>query len=164
MKHDRLFRFSSFIVVFLCLGMIGCGHKQPKADAVSTSPLIEEADLGSSDQGRAMGLQTVHFGFDSNLLSKNMKSTLAQDAEILKSNPNVRIQIEGHCDSRGGIQYNIALGERRANSVKSYLEDLGVSGQRLAIISYGKERPLVSGETEEAYAKNRRANFIVTAK
>ena len=71
-----------------------------------------------------------------------------------------RVQIEGHTDSRGSIEYNLALGERRANAVKSYLQSLGIPAARLKTISYGKERPLVTGESEDAWSKNRRANFV----
>jgi peptidoglycan-associated lipoprotein len=74
------------------------------------------------------------------------------------------LQIEGHCDSRGSIEYNLALGERRAKSVRAYLVNLGVSAKRLSVISYGKEKPIVQGDSEEAMAKNRRANFLPLGK
>lgn len=163
MRPERFFRFSPFlIVVSLILGMAGCSHNKPKSDEASSSASIGDSDLGSSDDGRAFGLQTIHFDFDSNLLTKEARALLAQDAELMKSHSSAKVQIEGHCDNRGGIQYNIALGERRARSVKKYLEDLGVPASHLTTISYGKERPLVPGNDEEAYAKNRRANFVVT--
>jgi peptidoglycan-associated lipoprotein len=165
MSHQRCFSLSPFLMVlFLVFGMVGCSHNKPKTDETSSSDAIDEADLGTSDQGKAHGLQTIRFGYDSSLLDQQGKSLLAQNAEILKSHASAKVQIEGHCDNRGGIQYNIALGERRANSVKKYLEDMGVPGSRLTTISYGKERPLVSGDDEDAYAKNRRANFALTAK
>ena len=91
------------------------------------------------------------------------KTALKANAAILKSNPSLHIQIEGHCDQRGGIQYNIALGERRAISTMHFLEDRGVSAGRITTISYGKERPIDPAENEEAYAKNRRANFVITS-
>jgi peptidoglycan-associated lipoprotein len=78
----------------------------------------------------------------------------------MKKNPNVNVQIEGHCDARGSIEYNIALGERRANAVKNYMTSLGIPGDRLSVISYGKEKPLNQGDSESAYAANRRANFV----
>ncbi len=120
--------------------------------------------LGDSDSGRAMGLQTVPFPYDSFTLSPSGKEILNANAKILKENTTLRVQIEGHCDQRGGIQYNIALGEKRANAAKKYLEDAGISGDRIATISYGKERPLDSAENEAAYSKNRRANFAITQK
>lgn len=117
-------------------------------------------DASGSDSGNIQGLSTVFFDYDKSTLSSSAKATLQANAEWMKQNPNVKIQIEGHCDSRGSIEYNIALGERRANAVRSYLTSLGIPNSRLAIISYGEEKPLVHGETEEAYSKNRRANFV----
>ena len=75
---------------------------------------------------------------------------------------NIHVQIEGHCDQRGGIQYNLALGEKRAEAVKKYLIGLGVGGSRIQTISYGKEHLLDSSSTEDAYSRNRRANFVLT--
>lgn len=164
MIQYRIIKHAPFIVMVCCLGMAGCSHTPPKHEETPSSAAIDENELGSSDQGKAMGLQSVHFGFDSSLLDQEGKSILTKDSEILKTHPSVKIQIEGHCDVRGGIQYNIALGEKRANSTKDFLVDLGVPEARIATISYGKERPLDSGDTEEAYAKNRRANFVLTAK
>ena len=119
--------------------------------------------LGDSDSGKAMGLQTVHFPYDSFVLDSEAKSFLASNANIMKDKANLKVQIEGHCDARGGIQYNIALGEKRANSVKKYIVDLGVAGDRITVISFGKEKPVDPGTTEEAYAKNRRGNFVITS-
>lgn len=164
MDMRRFFQFAVLAVLFASLG-IGCSHKKPISDDSSASnAAISETDLGSSDMDKAMGLRTVHFEYDSSLLSQEAKSALASNAEILKSNSSIRIQIEGHCDSRGGIQYNIALGERRGSSAKKYLQDLGVSGERINIISYGKERLLDMSNTENAHAKNRRANFVITSR
>lgn len=93
------------------------------------------------------------------------------DAEILKGNsallnkfPNVKIQIEGHCDERGTNEYNLALGERRANSTKKYLTSLGIAADRVSTISYGEEKPFDPAHNEEAWAKNRRAHFLIMAK
>lgn len=138
-------------------------QKKPGEETVATEAM-DANTLGDSDSGKAMGLQTVHFAYDSFLLNNEAKDILKSNAQILKDNPDVRIQIEGHTDARGGIQYNIALGEKRANAVKSYLSDMGVKGDRITTISYGKERPLDPGMTEEAYAKNRRANFVITSR
>ena len=82
-------------------------------------------------------------------------------AEWLRENADTSIIIEGHCDERGTNAYNIALGERRAESAKAYLTDLGIDGLRLTTISYGEERPVDPGHNEEAWAKNRRAHFVV---
>ena len=109
-------------------------------------------------------IKDIYFEFD--------KYDIRQvDAEILKGNaallvkfPNVKIQIEGHCDERGTVEYNLALGERRANSTKNYMISLGISGNRISIISYGKERPMDPGHNEDAWAKNRRAHSVIVSK
>jgi peptidoglycan-associated lipoprotein len=124
----------------------------------------DENTLGDSDSGKAMGLKTIYFPYDSSDLDAEGKEILKSNAEILKAKSSLKIQVEGHCDQRGGIQYNVALGEKRANSVKGYLKTLGVAADRIAIISYGKEKPIDSSLTDAAYSKNRRANFAVTSK
>jgi peptidoglycan-associated lipoprotein len=144
----------------------GCAGKKPAAEEGMTDGAGADVNanaLGDSDSGRAMGLQTIHFGYDSFVLEEAEKNLLKSNASILKENAGVRIQIEGHCDQRGGIQYNIALGEKRANAVKKYLQGMGISEDRLTTISYGKERPVDEGETEAAHSKNRRANFAITS-
>jgi peptidoglycan-associated lipoprotein len=140
--------------------------KKPKPEE-SNVPITENAltnELGSSDEGKAMGLQTVHFAFDSFSLDAPSKGVLKNNASILKNNPSVKVQIEGHTDARGGVQYNIALGEKRANAVRSYLTDMGVNGDRISTVSFGKEHPVDSGSSEAAYSKNRRANFVITTR
>jgi peptidoglycan-associated lipoprotein len=103
----------------------------------------------------------VHFAFNSFTLSGGAKALLEQKAQWLSANPEVAAQIEGHCDERGTIAYNLALGERRANAVRQYLVALGVSPSRLTSISYGEEFPLDPGHNEEAWAQNRRAHFAI---
>jgi peptidoglycan-associated lipoprotein len=124
----------------------------------------DENSMGDSDSGKAMGMQTIHFKYDSFEIDSEGKAALNTNLEILKANPTVKIQIEGHCDQRGGIQYNIALGEKRANTVRDAMKKGGVSADRIATISYGKERLADSAMTEDAFAKNRRANFAITSK
>ncbi len=109
-------------------------------------------------------LKDIHFDFDKYDIRPGDTSILKQNAELLKKYHKVKIQVEGHCDERGTNEYNLALGERRANSTKNYLLSIGVSPERISIISYGEERPLDSGHTEDAWAKNRRAHTIITAK
>jgi peptidoglycan-associated lipoprotein len=143
----------------------GCSKKTaPDEGAIPTAPSVEENALGDSDSGKALGLQSINFPYDSFVLTTEAKNTLKANAGIMKDKKSLNIQIEGHCDQRGGIQYNIALGEKRANSVKKYLQDLGVTGDRVSTISYGKERPIDNGSSEDAYAKNRRANFVITSR
>lgn len=102
----------------------------------------------------------IYFAFDRSDLSAEAQATLARKAEYLQTNPNLNVTIEGHCDERGTNEYNLALGDRRALSVKGYLENLGISGSRMTPVSYGEERPLDPGHTEEAWSQNRRAQFI----
>lgn len=125
---------------------------------VESTPLSFAAE--GSDSGKIAGLATVFFDYDKSTLSQSARDVLKANAEWMKKNANVKVQIEGHCDNRGSIEYNLALGERRANAVRSYLTSIGVSGSQLAVISYGEEKPLVASDSEEAWAKNRRANFV----
>ena len=130
-------------VVALLIG-VGCSKKR----------------VGESDAG----LRTINFDFDKYDVRSDARNILAQNADYLKKNSSVKVQIEGHCDERGSTEYNIALGERRANAAKKYLSDLGVGGDRVSTISYGEERPLVNESNPEAWAKNRRAEFRVISK
>lgn len=109
-------------------------------------------------------LKDIHFDFDKYDIRPQDAEILKENAALLKKYPKVKIQIEGHCDERGTNEYNMALGERRANSTKNYLISLGIPAERMTTISYGEERPVDPGHNEEAWAKNRRAHFIITAK
>jgi peptidoglycan-associated lipoprotein len=109
-------------------------------------------------------LKDVYFDFDKYDIQPADAAILKENAALLKKYTNVKIQIEGHCDERGTNEYNLALGERRANSAKNYLMTLGVSPGRISAISYGEERPIDSGHNEEAWGKNRRAHTIITGK
>jgi peptidoglycan-associated lipoprotein len=105
--------------------------------------------------------ENIHFAFDSSVLSGQAQQILKRKAEYLRTNPDVRVTVEGHCDERGTNAYNLALGDRRADSVKDFLVNLGISLNRLSTISYGEERPIAMGQTEAAWAKNRRAQFVL---
>ncbi len=109
-------------------------------------------------------LKDNHFDFDKYDIRPGDAEILKENATFLKKYSKVKIQIEGHCDERGTIEYNLALGERRANNTKQYLISLGISSDRISTISYGKERPLDPGHNEEAWAKNRRAHPIILSK
>lgn len=109
-------------------------------------------------------LKDIHFDFDKYDIRPGDTEILRQNEAWLRKYPNLKIQIEGHCDERGTVEYNLALGERRANSVKRYLISLGVRGDRISTISYGKERPSDPGHNEEAWAKNRRGHFVIVSK
>jgi peptidoglycan-associated lipoprotein len=109
-------------------------------------------------------LKDVFFDFDKAEVRDDGRDALAKDAEWLKKYPTIRFRIEGHCDERGTREYNLALGERRANAAKEYLASLGIDASRIETVSYGKERPFDPGHDEGAWSKNRRAHFLVTAK
>lgn len=122
---------------------------------VEQGPTAEELARQQLEQLKQQNI--VYFGFDKYDISSDYANLLDAHAAFLRSNPLVRITVEGHADERGTPEYNIALGERRANAVKMYLQGKGVSADQLSIVSYGKEKPAVLGHDEAAYAKNRRA-------
>ena len=109
-------------------------------------------------------LKDIHFDFDKFDIRPGNAVILKENAEILKKYLKVKIQIEGHCDERGTNEYNLALGERRANSTKNYLVSLGISPDRISTISYGEEKPLDPGHNEEAWGKNRRAHTVILSR
>lgn len=103
---------------------------------------------------------TIHFDFDSSVLSTQAKDYLDKIASFLMKNPSIKIEIDGHTDERGTNEYNLALGQRRADSARKYLEDLGIAPKRIGTLSYGEEMPIDPGHNEEAWVKNRRSEFI----
>jgi peptidoglycan-associated lipoprotein len=109
-------------------------------------------------------LKDIHFDFDKYDIRRGDEEILRENAALLKKSPKMKIQVEGHCDERGTVEYNLALGERRANNTKKYLISLGIASNRISTITYGKERPLDPGRNEEAWAKNRRAHIVVLSK
>lgn len=109
----------------------------------------------------ASGLEDVFFGFDSWQISNEGKQTLMLDAEWIKANPRQNVTIEGHCDERGTLAYNLVLGEKRAKSVQKYLVELGIDPNRLTVVSYGKERPFCKDREEGCYQQNRRGHIAV---
>jgi len=129
-------------------------------------PVISESDEFSSrsleELNRESPLQPVFFQYDSDDVSPEGQTVLAANFEILRRYPTWMITIEGHCDERGSPEYNLALGESRALAVREYLTELGLATSRIRTVSYGKEFPFDPGSTEEAWAKNRRAHFVIT--
>lgn len=128
------------------------------------------ADVYGQDMAGAQATQTyleqsigdrVFFGYDSYSLTNEARQTLLAQAKWLQRFPRLQVTIEGHCDERGTREYNLALGERRANAAKNYLVALGIDASRINVISYGKERPAMPGSNEAAWAKNRRSVTII---
>jgi len=125
--------------------------------------LEEQPDIDTliDDWNRSGVLQTVYFAYDSSDLSDSGRRALRNNADWLKSHADVAVLVEGNCDERGTIEYNLALGEHRADAVRNYLTSLGLSRARVRIITYGEERPIDPSHNEAAWAKNRRAAFVV---
>lgn len=121
----------------------------------------ERQALAEAKAKEAFRVEDIQFEFNSYDITTTARETLKNLSDWMSKNKGIKIQIEGHCDERGTTEYNLALGERRANGVKQYLATLGVEAARLSIISYGEEKPLCSESTEECWAKNRRAHFVV---
>lgn len=173
MKKYILILISLFLLAYL----IGCGKKPALKPAVEPTKTETKADTQdettpepvqdedvmseSGDMDTKVELKRIHFEFDKYRLTDEAKEILAANARVLKNNSRVRITIEGHCDERGTVEYNLALGERRAQTAREYLIELGVSASQISVISYGKERPLEYGQSESAWAKNRRDEFVV---
>jgi peptidoglycan-associated lipoprotein len=109
-------------------------------------------------------LKDIHFDFDKYNIQPREAEILKENSALLKKYAGMKFQIEGHCDERGTGEYNLALGERRANSAKKYLVSLGISPNRISTISYGEEKPFDPGHNEEAWTKNRRAHFVILKK
>lgn len=167
--------YRMFLTV-LCLSLVvvsmtGCKKKDKPVDAAmdNTSGGGSEGKgtdgLPNVDLERLLfegdaRLKPVYFDFDSSSLSSSAIATLQSNAERIKEVPNVIIQIAGNCDERGTQEYNLALGERRAQAVREHLRQLGISGDRMITISYGEENPAVPGSSEAAWAQNRRAEFM----
>jgi len=110
---------------------------------------------------QATQFQTVYFDFDKYDLRADARAALDANFALLQEFPDAIIKIEGHCDERGTIEYNLSLGEKRAMAVMDYLVGQGIAPARLSVISFGKERPVDQGHTEEAWSKNRRAEFVI---
>ena len=160
------------LLALLSIGLTAC-ETPPAIDGGTnadtntvTEAGINASGLGSENQGAGGGqlapgvFDTVNFDYDSSAIRSDAQSILQAQARYLKEN-NKQIVVEGHCDERGTREYNLALGERRANAVKQALVSLGVEAGRISTISYGKERPLDGGTDEAAFAKNRRGVTVV---
>jgi peptidoglycan-associated lipoprotein len=163
--------FRSLVLAFAAAALVTSCSSKKKEDDASNAAMdgkVSSKDIGmdalGSDGGKIAGLYTVNFEYDQARLTTEARRKLADNAQWMKSNPNSTLQIEGHCDQRGSIEYNLSLGERRAQAVKRYMVSIGADGNRLTTISYGKEKLLDNGDSESAMARNRRANFVPLSK
>jgi peptidoglycan-associated lipoprotein len=179
----RVFYVALVLMALALLLSLGCAKKKvtptgelPSAPATSRTPAEEvtepevktqetpapvEEELEAGIAAAASKLRDVFFAFDDYSLTEESRDILASDGKVLAQTAKLRIVIEGHCDERGTVEYNLALGEKRAMSAKNYLVNYGIEPSRISIVSYGKERPFDAGHDEEAWAKNRRAHFVV---
>jgi peptidoglycan-associated lipoprotein len=183
-----------FLMVLAIIAAAACGRNRPPVARPMPPPAVTDADAaprppappepvrepaivppepvrddaiasGSLDDlNKNSPLKPVFYDLDSSELTSDARAVLDANAGVLKRFPTWSITIEGHCDERGTAEYNLSLGERRAVTARAYLVSLGVAGDRLRTVSYGKEFPFDPGKDEAAYAKNRRAHFVITGK
>ncbi len=151
---------NAFLIILASLVLTACATKktsttgQMQGDVYTGSDSVEYLASGVPDR--------VFFAYDSYSLAASAQATLSKQAKWLKANPSIAIAIEGHADERGTREYNLALGDRRASSVKDYLMSQGISSNRISTISYGKERPVQSGSNDTSWAQNRRSVSVRT--
>jgi peptidoglycan-associated lipoprotein len=179
MRKNLWLAIASVIMLPAMIFTASCGKQVVQTEPVPTTQIeipkasdrsAEEAEQGrrlQEDRLRAEAAATaivnenVNFAFDSSVLSDQAQQIVMSKAEYLRANLGVTVTVEGHCDERGTDVYNMALGERRAESVKNFLVSLGISANRLNTVSYGEERPIAMGQNEASWAKNRRAQFVI---
>jgi peptidoglycan-associated lipoprotein len=185
---DRLNALLCGVIVFGLLLLAGCSSKtatgQPESGSSDSEAGLgvgkgaqagstKETPTGASSLKQAgegkvpatpvtSPLKEIYFGFDSFDLNPEARAILKTNADWLKANPSVRVEVEGHCDERGTNEYNLALGAKRAQSAKDYLVTLGIATDRLSTISYGEELPVCKENTEACWQKNRRGRFVIT--
>ncbi len=161
---------SKLIILSLaCLAVLanGCGGKKPPEEPAQ--PVVETPppppppappEPPKEPEKPPLNLQAIYFDFDKYDLRDDARATLATNAKGLQDHSDARITIEGHCDERGTVEYNLALGEKRAKAAYDYLVSYGISADRMSTVSYGEERPADPGHDEAAWAKNRRSEFV----
>ena len=162
MRYKILGLIAAVALVAACETASEGGGAQTGGGATSATTSAGAIRPGSQEDLVVNVGDRVFFDFDKFNLKPDARKTLEKQAAWLKANPSVRVTIEGHCDERGTREYNLALGERRANSAKDYLVSLGVNPGRLKTISYGKERPVAMGSNEAAWTQNRRSVTVVS--
>jgi peptidoglycan-associated lipoprotein len=170
-------RLCTWLVLVLATAMAlsGCSRRrEPETESVVRDQPEETvvdrpdpgADMDDAEEAaireRAMATirEPIYFDFDRSELRSEAREVLNQKAELLREYPDIRVRIEGHCDERGTVEYNLALGERRAEAARQYLIDLGIDPDRMTTVSYGEERPAIPESNEAAWAQNRRDEFV----
>jgi peptidoglycan-associated lipoprotein len=162
-------RSRALVSLFLAssLAVVGCKKKPappeaPIAAPPAPAPAPAAAPVPEPVVEMVKNFQRVYFDFDSAALSSDSKAALAENASIMQANTDIKIELQGHADERGTTDYNLALGQRRADAVRRYLSAQGIAGSRITVVSYGEEKPLDSRSSEGAWTKNRRAEFRIT--
>jgi peptidoglycan-associated lipoprotein len=172
---------AGLLSVFVALTAVSCNKKNLKNDGLkndmttdtTANPALDvqggdtmntEGDIRGGEFVTYGTIQTVYFDFDKYGLSDEIRKALQKNAEILKAHKEWSVLVEGHCDSRGTVEYNLALGQKRAKEVRDYYTRLGVPESSIGTISYGKEKPVCEEETEDCWAKNRKAETKVKTK
>ena len=165
MQKKRWMYLALLFVIPALLFSVSCQKKvvdatpEPVAEPKEEAPMKKEVPVYKAPD--VVMQEDIYFDFDKSVLTPTAQDNLLRKAEWLRENPDATVTIEGHCDERGTNEYNLALGDRRAESAKSFLIDLGIDPMRLTTISYGEERPVDPRSMEEAWAKNRRGHFVV---
>ncbi|MFO8083997.1 MAG: peptidoglycan-associated lipoprotein Pal [Desulfobacterales bacterium] len=142
-------------------GVLSEEEEAARRSAAEEQYLMDEKKRQEMIRQQQFVAEDIYFDFDQAVIRPDAQEILRKKAEYMHENPRVSVVIEGHCDDRGTAEYNLALGERRALAAKAFLMNMGISGSRLMTISYGEERPVDPGNNEEAWAKNRRAHFVL---
>lgn len=177
MKQRCIHFRTAVIVSSTLLILVGCAKRRTgtageagpgstgriEEERIGKGPSIREAPVTPTQGEKDSPLKDVYFEFDKAVLDQDAEQTLRANIQWLKANPRTRVRVEGHADERGTNEYNLALGDLRAKTIRDYLVAGGVAVQRITIISYGEERPFVQGSNEEAWRWNRRGHFVVTS-
>lgn len=173
------FLFVIFAIVSIAFVFTACKHKEPPAplEPTTTSPQAppepqpkeagvtqETGPKETTIEDITRMMQPVFFDYDKSDIRDDQTAALQNNASVLKQNPTANVLIEGHCDERGTVEYNLALGDRRAKTAKDYLVNLGIAENRISVISYGESRPFADGHDEDAWHQNRRAQFVAVKK
>jgi peptidoglycan-associated lipoprotein len=173
-RVTRRFRTAAIVslIIIVPLGLVSCGGKKTVRSDYQAMPALPKESGESSrsslptPSGSAdwQALEDVRFDYDRYNLRPDAKEIIARHAKVLLEHPDLSVRIEGHCDERGTVEYNLALGERRAQAVLDYLVAYGILRDRISVVTYGEERPLDSGHDETAWARNRRAAFVTSTR
>lgn len=186
-RHSTTIVVLAFVAAAILPMAQGCKKKPPTTTAEARPPVeapappetrvspppaaaprdVEVGDVMATDiaELNTKGyLKDAYFDYDQSDLREDARGSLSGNAEWLKRYPSIQVLIEGHCDERGTSAYNLALGDRRANAARDYLDSLGIASSRIRTVSYGKERPACTESSESCWQQNRRAHFVITAK